>query len=242
MKSLFLLLLLYITLFANSINVAVAANVSYAIDELKQTFLKMHPNTKINITLGSSGKLSAQIQHGAPYDIFMSADMTYPNTLFSKGFTTQKPVLYTQGTLALFSTKRLNIQKNITLLEQKKIHKIAIANPKTAPYGKATIQALANANLLTKVKSKLIYAESISQSVAYTITAADIGIIATSALYSSRMSRYKKGINWIEIDQSLYTPIQQGIVLLNSNPEAKAFYEFIVSNQAKAIFAKYGYI
>ena len=232
-------------LIANTINIAVSANVSYAIDDLIKEFNIIHPNTKVQVTLGSSGKLTAQIQNNAPYSLFMSANMLYPNNLYQKGFATTKPKIYAKGGLAILSTKRYDLSKGIYLLEDKHIKKIAVANPKTAPYGIATKEALKNANLYTNIKSKFIYGESISQTVSYTVIATDIGIVAKSSLYSKNMSKYKKNINWIDVDNKLYTPISQGIVLLktaNKNKETKLFYNFILSQKGKDIFKKFGYI
>lgn len=136
----------------------------------------------------------------------------------------------------MLSAKPLDFSKGIALLANKDIEKIAIANPKTAPYGTAAIEALKNANILDKVESKFVYAESISQAVTYAMTAADVGFIAKSSLYDEKMSQYKENINWISVDPKLYTPIDQGIVILNrakDNKEAKAFYDFILSDNAK---------
>ena len=246
MKNIFLsLFFLASALSATDINIAVAANVSYAIDELKSEFTKRHPNTNIRVTLGGSGKLTAQIRNGAPYSLFMSANMAYPQALYDAGFATTKPTIYAQGTLTFFSIKERDFSQGIELLTHKSISKIAIANPKTAPYGKAAFEALKNAKILEKVKSKFVYGESISQTVSYAMIAADIGLIAGSSLYSSKMSHYKKNINWYLLDTTLYTPINQGIVILKqgeNSPEVKAFYDFILSKDAKIIFKKYGYI
>ncbi len=244
-KSFILLSFLVLNVFAGSINIAVAANVSYAIEELKAEFGKIYPDIKVNVTLGSSGKLTAQIIHGAPYGLFMSANMLYPKRLYKKKIATTQPRVYAKGSLALFSVKEYDFSKGLALLEQKDVKRIAIGNPKTAPYGKAAFEALKNAHILTKVQSKFIYGESISQTISYTVTAADIGIVAKSSLYSSKMARYKEGEHWSVIDPKLYTPIKQGIVLLknaNNTQEYQAFYDFIVSKRAQAVFQKYGYI
>lgn len=244
-KIIITLLLSVITVFAGEINIAVAANVSYAIDELKAEFAKTNPDTKVQVTLGSSGKLTAQIKNGAPYGLFMAANMKYPDALYKDKIATTKPVVYAQGALAYLSSQKHDFSKGIKLLESKNIEKIAIANPKTAPYGKAAIEAIKNSGLLDKVQSKFVYAESISQTVTYAITAADIGFIAKSSLYSPKMKQYKKDINWVDVDAALYTPIKQGIVLLKTSKNAseyKAFYDFILSDSAKNIFKKYGYI
>ena len=233
------------SIFAGTINIAVAANVSYAINELISEFNKTNPDTKIEVVLGSSGKFTTQIQNGAPFDIFLSADMKFPETLEKENLTTTKPVIYAQGSLAMLSAKPFDFSKGIALVANKDIEKIAIANPKTAPYGTASIEALKNANLLEKIENKFVYAESISQAVTYAITAADVGFIAKSSLYDEKMSKYKENINWISVDPKLYTPIDQGIVVLKraqNNKEAHAFYNFILSKEAKDIFLKFGYL
>ncbi len=243
-KYLFTFIMALSTLAAGEINIAVAANVSYAIDELKAEFAKTNPDTKVQVTLGSSGKLTAQIKNGAPYGLFISANMKYPEALYSDKIAITEPIVYAQGGLAYLSTKSQDFSQGIDLLKNDKIIKIAIANPKTAPYGKAAVEALKNAEIYDAVKSKFVYGESISQTVSYAVTAADIGIIAKSSLYSSKMSQYKENVNWASIDPALYTPIKQGIVLLKygENDQAyRAFYNFVLSNKAKVIFKKYGY-
>jgi len=245
MKNIFLSFVCFGFLNAQTINVAVAANVSYAIDELKSAFAKTNPKANIKIILGGSGKLTAQIKNGAPYHIFMSANMKYPKRLYSDKTAVTKPIVYAQGALALFSVKKRDFSSGINLIKEKSISKVAVANPKTAPYGKAAIEALKNAKLYNKTKNKYIFAESITQTVQYATVAADVGFIAKSSLYSSKMSKYKKNINWIDIDPKLYTPIKQGIVILkegSNNTTAKAFYDFILSQKAKKIFERFGYI
>ena len=233
------------SIFANTITVAVAANVSYAINELVAEFNKTNPDTKVQVTLGSSGKFTAQIENGAPFDVFMSADMKFPKSLFEKGLATTEPALYAQGSLAMLSSKQLDFSKGINLVTDPNIAKIAVANPKTAPYGTAAVEAMKNANVLDKVESKFVYAESISQAVTYATTAADVGFIAKSSLYDEKMAQYKENINWVSVDPSLYTAIDQGIVVLKNTKEeasAKAFYDFILGEKAKEIFIKFGYL
>ncbi|MGB5792724.1 molybdate ABC transporter substrate-binding protein [Poseidonibacter sp.] len=244
-KYILIFFLLTISLNAGTINIAVAANVSYAIDELKKEFNKQNPNTKVRVTLGSSGKLTAQITHQAPYDLFMSANMKYPEALYKNNIAISKPIVYAKGSLAFLSSKKQEFSKGLKLLEDKSIRKISIANPKTAPYGIASMEALKNANIYKNIKSKLVFGESISQTVAYSLSATDIGLIAKSSLYSPKMSNFKENINWKEVDSSLYTPINQGIVILKNakdNKEVKAFYDFMLSPNAKKILQTYGYL
>jgi len=238
-------LILSTLLQAKKLTIALAANVSYAIEDIQKAFNQKHPDIQLRIILGSSGKLTAQIKNGAPYDIFMAANMKYPQSLYDSAKAITKPVVYAQGALAMLSNKEQDFSKGINLLMDSAMHKIAIANPKTAPYGKASIDAFKSAKIYKSIKSKLIYAESISQTVSYTMTAADIGLIAASSLYSDTMQKYQENRHWIAIDRALYEPIKQGIVILKrakDNKEAKAFYDFILSNEAKAILKRYGYI
>ena len=244
MKKIVYLLSLLSLLSADEITVAVAANVSYAIHTLKQAFEQQYPKTRVRIILGSSGKLTAQIKHGAPYDILLSADMKYPQVLYAEKIAISKPVVYAQGTLALLSTKQQHDTLTLSVLQDAKIQKIAIANPKTAPYGIAAKEALENAQIYTKIKPKFVYGESISQTLLYTIHAADIGLVATSLLFSPKMAQYKRGIHWREVDPIRYAPIAQGMVLLThakDNSEVKAFYHFMVGKEAKKILMSYGY-
>ncbi|XPV68522.1 MAG: molybdate ABC transporter substrate-binding protein [Halarcobacter sp.] len=246
MKNIVLIvLLLGANLFAGSINIAVAANVSYAINDLISEFNKTNPDTNVNVTLGSSGKLTAQIKNGAPYNLFMAANMKYPKALYSDKIAITKPVIYAQGSLAILSAKQVDFSKGIMLAKDSSIKKIAIANPKTAPYGKAAVEAMKNAKIYNDVVGKYVYAESISQTVTYALTATDIGFIAKSSLYSPKMAMYKEGINWTDVDPKLYTPINQGIVILSNakdNKEVKAFYDFILGEKAKKIFNEFGYL
>jgi len=230
---------------AGEIKVAVAANVTAAMEPLKQEFAKTHPDTHVTVLLGSSGKLTAQIVNGAPFDVFMSADMEFPKSLFEKKIALAEPEVYAKGAVVLFTTKGIDLSRGINAVTDPAVNKIAIANPKTAPYGKAALEALTKQGLLEKEQSKLVYAESISQAVQYTITAADMGFVAKSSLKSKDMLQYEEGKAYIDVNPSLYTPINQGIVMLKhgeSNPEAKAFYDFIMSKEAKDIFLSYGYL
>ncbi|MEA2072177.1 MAG: molybdate ABC transporter substrate-binding protein [Campylobacterota bacterium] len=221
-----------------------AANVSYAIKQLVKEFNKTYPNTKVRVTLGGSGKLAAQIKHGAPYDIFMSANMKYPHVLYSESLAITKPLVYASGSLALLSVKKQNFNDMIALLNSSTIKRIAVANPRTAPYGAATLEAFKNADTFKDIKHKFIYAESISQTLSYVFTAASIGVVAKSALYSPKMARFKEDQNWKEIDPRLYTPIQQGIVILKkgqNRKEVQTFYDFILSDASRKILQNFGY-
>ena len=233
------------SLLAGEISVAVAANLSDVIEVFKTEFAKTNPNVKVNMILGASGKFTTQIKSGAPFDIFLSADMGFPENLYAEKIAVTKPIVYASGALAMVSVKGLDLSKGIAVLDDPKVEKVAIANPKTAPYGTASIEAFKNAKLLEKVEPKLVQGDSIGQALQFALTAADVGFVNSSAFYSDKMKEYKKGVQWVEVDPKLYTPIAQGIVLLKqaeNNAEAKAFYDFVLSAKAKAIFKSYGYL
>jgi molybdate transport system substrate-binding protein len=238
------ILVSWIALSAGEIKIAVAANVSYAMEPLKKAFNALHPDTHIEVILGSSGKLTAQIKNGAHYELFLSANMKYPQTLYNEGIALTEPIVYAQGALAYLSVKQKDFTQGIEMLKNEDIKKIAIANPKTAPYGAAAKEALEKSGLYDTLKDKFVHGESISQTVTYAMTAADIGFIAKSSLFSPQMSHYKKGINWSEVDTGLYQPIDQGMVILKKgeeNEEVKAFYDFMLSHKAREILKNFGY-
>ncbi len=237
MKILLILTLFMVSVFSNDLKIAVASNVSYAIKPLIKEFNKNN-KTKVRFVLGSSGKLTTQIRNKAPFDILLSANMKYPNALYKDGLAIKKPKVYAKGSLALFSYKNREL-KNIDIINS--VDNIAIANPKTAPYGKAAFDALSNANLFEKNKKKFVYAENISQTVQFAMTAADIGFIAKASLYSPKMKRFKENINFIDLDSNLYDPIEQGVALLNEKKETIEFYNFLFSKNAKEILKEYGY-
>ena len=238
-------LFLSVGLMAGEVSLAVAANLGDVIEVLKKEFSLSNPNTNVSSVLGSSGKLSAQIIAGAPYDIFLSANMKFPENLYKDGVAISKPVVYASGALGMISVKGLDLSKGINVVSDAKVEKIALANPKTAPYGTATVEALKNAGLYDKVESKLVYAESISQAVQFATTAADVGFVNKSAFYSPKMKAYVEGKDWVAVDSKLYKPIAQGVVLLKNgakNAEAKAFYDFLLSSKAQKIFKDFGYV
>lgn len=241
-----LIAFLTITTFAQTkITVAVAANMQYTIEALKAEFNKTD-KTQIDIVLGASGKLTQQIMQSAPFDLFISADTSFPQKLFNNNFTAEAPKVYAQGLLVLWSTKP-NVQPtaNLKLLLNDDVQHIAIANPKTAPYGAAAEYILKKYNLYDKVASKLVTGESITQTSQFIVTqAADIGFTAKSIVISGEMKGKGK---WIELNQKDYPPIKQSAVLLkyaqqNHAAEAKKFYDFLYSGKAKEVYKKFGYI
>jgi len=203
---------------------------------------KQKTGIRIEPIVGSSGNLTTQIRNGAPYDLFLSADMAFPETLFKEGFSENAPVVYAGGSLIICSNQDIGFENWERVLMTARIKKIAIANPAIAPYGKAAEEALKHKGILSDIKSKFVYGESISQVNTYISTGATEVGFTTQALVKDPAN--KTPLYWKVIDPKIYTPIEQGMILLktaNANQGAEKFYKYILSPAAKAIFEKFGY-
>ncbi len=225
---------------SEKLNIAVAANMQFAIKELAKKFTDQ-TTIECDLIISSSGKLTAQIIEGAPFDVFVSADMKYPMALYNNALTESQPRIYAYGKLVLWSMVE-SISSSINLLEKKEINHIALANPKTAPYGSATIEVLKHFDIYDEIKNKLVFGESVAQVNQFVISrAAEIGFTAKSVLLSSELK--DKG-NWIDLDATTYSPIEQGVVILKNTThpkEAKQFYDFLFSKEGKEILKDFGY-
>ena len=223
-----------------NLKIAVAANAQFAIKEIAKSF-EVENGIKCEVIIGSSGSLTAQIINGAPYNLFLSADMKYPEEIFSKGLSDTNPKVYAFGKLVLWShMDDLAISKDMLLSSVKKI---AIGNPHTAPYGSAAFETLSSWGLEKKLSDKLVYGESISQ-VNHFILSKSVDVGFTS--YSSILANHTEISGSYEIvDSTSYKPIAQGIVLINKEKEmipiAKKFYDYIYSSKGKSILHMHGY-
>ena len=218
----FLLLFFSTFLFAKEIYVAAAANTAFVMPKIIKAFEKKY-HQKVKLILSSSGKLTAQILRKAPYDLFLSADMKYPQKIYKLHYSLTPPKVYAKGKIIVFSKKRIASLKE---LENKEV---AIASPRVAPYGKAAIEAFKNAN----VTPKFVYAPTVSGVGAYVQNGVFAGVVAKS------MEDRLKGF-FYEIPTKLYHPIKQGAVLLRK--DGKEFFDFLFSKEAKKIFKEAGYI
>ncbi len=226
-----------------TLNIATAANVQFAMKDLCKEFTKS-TNIKCNIITGSSGKLTTQIIEGAPYHIFLSANLKYPNKIYKAGISTDKPEVYAHGKLVVWSMKNEGtLPINLSYLDSEEIKHIAIANPKIAPYGQAALEALKFNKLYPSVKPKLVFGESISQvnQFIYSQTA-EIGFTSLSVVLSPTMRN--KG-TWMEVDKNSYSRIEQGVIILKSTEEkekdSEKFYKFLFSETAQKILIEHGY-
>src|SRR6185312_6566377 len=172
---------------------------------------------EIEPIVGSSGNLSTQIKNGAPFDIFLSADMTFPDGLFKDGFATKAPEVYAYGSLVICSTQNIGFENWERVLLTARIHKIAIANPKIAPYGKAAQEALTKKGIWNEVQPKLVFGESIAQVNTYiTTSVTDVGFTTQSFI---KDSEGKTKLYWLAIDPKSYAPIKQGMVIIKASKE-----------------------
>jgi len=235
MKKILLFLISGLWLFASTIYVASAANLTYVMPEIIKKFNNLYPDIKINIILSSSGKLTAQILRGAPYDVFLSANMKYPIKIYKAGFAKSKPKVYAKGSICIFSLK-----KKFAIKDLINANSIAISKPMTTPYGKAAIESFKNAKIYNKIKNRLVFAQTVPAVVSYVRNYADAGVISTSMIYSDNIKKLGK-FYYTKIDSKLYSPINQGALLLSSKNGAKKFYDFLFSKEAKNILKKYGY-
>lgn len=228
---------------APELTVAVAANVQPAFEEIQAVFEKK-TGTVIKPVIGSSGKFVAQIENGAPFDVFLSADTQYPEALAQKGLTLGEPKVYAHGTLIIWTLSGINLSQGLAALSAHSVQKIAVASPETAPYGRQAINALKNSGLYDQIKDKLVYGESIAQVNQFiTSQAADVGLTAKSVIFAPNQK--EKGI-WVEVDKASYEPIAQAAVILkhaetHASETAQTFFDFLFSETAQEIFKKYGY-
>jgi molybdate transport system substrate-binding protein len=236
-----LLMVFSISLHAQKVKIAAAADLRFAMDEVVTQFKSLNTQAKIEVIYGSSGNAFTQISNGAPYDMFFSADIMYPQKLKEAGLTVTNPKLYAIGRIVLWSTT-LDVSKGVEGLVLFPKAKIALANPYHAPYGKRAIESIQFYQIYEKVNSQLIYGENISQAAQFCITGnADIGILALALVLAPSMADKGK---YVLIDEKSHEPLMQGFVILNQakdNKTAFAFAEYIETKPARDILEKYGF-
>lgn len=229
---------------ASSLSLAAASDLVYCLEELNAAFARAHPDIAIKTSTGSSGNFYAQIKNGAPFDLFLSADLSYPRELIKAGLADGASLTpYAVGRIVVWTvTDGVDISKGLAALAGPGIRKVAIANPDHAPYGRAAKAALESAKLWDAVRSRIVQGENISQAAQFVETGnADAGIIALSLVLSPKLE--KKG-RWAMVPEELHPPLEQGAVLTAKgadNPAAWIYLEFLRSPAAREIFDRFGF-
>ncbi len=225
---------------APTVTIATAANAQYALGTIARQFTA-ETGIRTRVVVSSSGKHTAQIKAGAPYDIFISADLKYPEKLYRSGLTTGKPAIYAYGQLVLW-TLNDTLSLSLPALANTDIDPIALPNPKTAPYGRAALEALEKTSLYPTVAARLVYGESVAQANQFILSGAAVtGFTAAAIVMAPAMKG--KG-RWQAVDKNLYSPIAQGAVVLKQAPQpvlAARFFLYLFSPPAGEILQRYGY-
>jgi molybdate transport system substrate-binding protein len=227
------------------LSIAAAADLKFALDDLVRQFEAKYPTTKVNVTYGSSGNFFTQLQNGAPFDLFFSADITYPQKLAEKGLGADNVFLYAIGRLVVWVPKDspLPVDKlGIKSLLEPSVHKIAVANPEHAPYGRAAVAALKTLNIYDQVASRLVYGENIAQTAQFVQSgAADAGLLALSLAVSPQMR--DAGRYW-QVPLDAYPRMEQGGIILKSSNNleaARAFRDYVLGDHGRAVLDRYGF-
>lgn len=248
MKKLLILLLagmFAVPALARPLLVAAASDLGYCIDELVSAYRKTAPEAEPKVSLGASGNFFAQIRNGAPFEVFLSADMDYPRQLAKLGAADGSTLVpYAIGRIALWSLDpQLDPNRGLAaLVGDERVKRFAIANPVTAPYGRAAKAALVRDGLWDKVQNKLVIGENIAQTAQFVQTGnAQAGIISFATLHSTKL----KGVGrYALVPTKDLAPIEQGAIVTKAgaaNPHAAGFIRFLGSPEARAILSRNGF-
>jgi molybdate transport system substrate-binding protein len=226
------------------IHVAAAADLEFALEDLTAQYAKQ-TGKKVDAIYGSSGNFFAQIQSGAPFDLFMSADIAYARKLVDAGSAEPGTLYqYAFGRIVIWMPENARVDLTTVgwkALLEPSVEKIAIANPEHAPYGRAAVAALRTAGIYDQVRSKLVYGENIAQAAQFIVSGnAQAGIIALSLAASPAM---RTGRRW-EIPANTHPPIEQAAVILKNAKDkegARAFLAFVKSSAGRRILESYGF-
>jgi molybdate transport system substrate-binding protein len=229
---------------ARQVVVAAAADLSSALKEISETFEKKTGVT-VKLSFGASGALTQQIQNGAPFDVFFSADMDYPKHLIELGDADSASLYqYAVGKLVLWvpADSPLKLDQGMKILLDPSVKKIAIANPQHAPYGRAAVAALNHYGMYDQLATRLVLGENVSQAAQFVESGnAQAGFVALAHAIAPGMP--SKGKYW-EVPTDAYAQLAQGAVVLSKaahKKEATEFLEYVKSNDVAAVFEKYGF-
>ena len=225
--------------------VAAAADLNPALNDIAQHFEK-RTGVRIKLAFGASGALTQQIQNGAPFDLFFSADMDYPRQLIAQGYVDGASLYqYSLGKLVLWVPANSSIDlehKGLEALLDSSVKKIALANPQHAPYGRAAVAAMKHAGLYDRLSDRLVMGENVSQAAQFVESGnAQVGFVALANALSPAIKG--RGKFW-EIPADDYPPLQQGAVIVTKSQwkkEAGDFLQYVKTKEASEVFQKYGF-
>lgn len=231
---------------ANSLAVAAAGDLRGTLEDVKQAFESRHPGTRVDLTFGASGSLTAQIQQGAPFDVFLSADMGFPEQIRQAGLASPEgPFPYAKGFLTLWVRREFKLdpaKAGLRVLLDARIKRIALANPKVAPYGKAGEAALNKVGLLANLKPRIVLGDNVTQAAQFLQTgAAEAGLISFSQTHHPALKG--AGLAW-KVPEEIAPALRQNGVLLARSPSlalARAFRDFLIGSEGQAILARHGF-
>jgi molybdate transport system substrate-binding protein len=236
-------MLLSLSAQADRITIAAAADLKFAMDEIAAEFEKSNPADVVEVIYGSSGKFHTQIQQGAPYDLYFSADIAFPRQLADKGLAASEVRPYALGRIVLWSATHDATKMTLASLLDPAIRRVAIANPKHAPYGKRAEEALRASGLWEKVEPKLVYGENIAHTAQFVQTGnAQVGIIALALALNPELA---SAGGYRLIPQDLHEPLEQGYIITRrgaNKPLAEWFAAFMSTRPARAIMVKHGFV
>jgi molybdate transport system substrate-binding protein len=220
---------------AQEITIAAASDLQFAFQDVKPRFEK-DAGTRVKLVFGSSGNLFTQIQNGAPFDLFFSADIEYPQKLEAAGLA-EPGSLYEYGTgkLVLWVPRnsRLDLGRGLQVLLDPEVRKIAIANPEHAPYGRAAVAALRQGRIYEKVADRLVLGENISQAASFVVSgSADVGIVALSLALAPSLKEKGK---YVAVPASQYPAIRQAAVVLRSSKQKRVAEQFLAYLKTPAV-------
>ncbi|QGU32255.1 molybdate ABC transporter substrate-binding protein [Thermochromatium tepidum] len=228
---------------AEKITIAAAADLKFAMDEIVTAFKKTHPTDEITVIYGSAGKFFTQIQQGAPYDLYFSADIAFPHELENKGLAGSTITPYAIGRIVLWSTDLDASQMTLQSLTDPAITRIAIANPQHAPYGRRAEEALRASGLWERLQPKLVLGEDMIQVSQFVQSGnAQVGIISLSFALNPELAR--KGGYWL-IPDTLHEPLEQAFIITKRaehNALARAFADYMQTPDARATMTAYGFV
>ncbi len=249
MKNPFLLILAAIAITfagvaqAQKFTIAAASDLRFALDDIAEVYRQQHPDHEFDIIYGSSGKMTTQIMNGAPYDVFFSADIAFPERLKEAGLTATEPEVYAIGRIVIWSnTLDASELRLEDLPTDPGIDRIAIAQPSHAPYGLRAQEALQSAGVWDAVQPRLVFGENIAHTAQMVESgAATVGIIALSLARFPSLAEHPFHL----IDDGLHNPLTQAYIVTRragNNPAARTFADYMESDQAHEIMQRYGFV